>query len=92
MEPSQEFCASVTRAREDALGGMTRGGGGAQSFQPGEQLCAFLDDEHANRDPERVKAMHDTLAECLWRVPGTQPHQERTKVWNKGRVPPHNMD
>ena len=38
------------------------------TLQPGEQLCAFLDDVYALCDPERVKAIHDTLAECLWRV------------------------
>ena len=55
---------------------------------PGEQLCAFLDDVYALCDPERAKAIHDTLAECLWRVAGIQLHGGKTKVWNKGRVPP----
>ena len=59
---------------------------------PGEQLCAFLDDVYALCDPERVKAIHDTLAECLWRVAGIQLHGGKTKVWNKGRVPPPHVD
>ena len=58
------------------------------TFLPGEQLCAFLDDVYALCDPERVKAIHDTLAECLWRVADIQLHGGKTKVWNKGRVPP----
>ena len=59
------------------------------TLQPGEQLCAFLDDVYAFCDPRWVKA-NDTLAECLWRVVGIQLHRRKTKVWNKGRVPlPH---
>ena len=30
-----------------------------------------------------VKAIHDTLAECLLRVAGIQPHWGKTKVWRK---------
>ena len=43
-------------------------------------------------DPERAKAIHDTLAECLWRVAGIQLHGGKTKVWNQGRVPPPHVD
>ena len=56
------------------------------------QLCAFLDDVFALCDPQRVKVIHDTLAECLWRVAGIQLHREKTKVWNEGRVPPPHVD
>ena len=35
------------------------------TLQPGEQLCAFLDDVYALSDLDRVKPIHDTLAECL---------------------------
>ena len=56
------------------------------------QLCAFLDNVYALCDPQRVKAIHDTLAECLWRVAGIQLHRGKTKVWNKGRVSPPHVD
>ena len=60
------------------------------TLQPGEQLCAFVDDVYALCDLQRVKAIHDTLAEWLWRMVGIQLQQVKTKVWNKGRVPlPH---
>ena len=62
------------------------------TLKPGEQLCAFLDDVCALCDPERVKAIHEMLAECLWRVAGIQLRRETTKVWNKRRVPPPNVD
>ena len=62
------------------------------TLQPGEQLFVFWDDVHALCDPQRVKAIHDTLAECVWRVAGIQLHRGKTKVWNKGRVPPPHVD
>ena len=60
----------------------------AATLQPGEQLCAFLDDIYALCQPDRVKAIYDTLAECLFRVAGTRLHQGKTRVWNRGGVQP----
>ena len=59
----------------------------AATLQPGEQLCAFLDDVYALCQPDRVKAIYDTLAECL-RVAGIRLHQGKTRVWNRGGVQP----
>ena len=52
----------------------------AATLQPGEQLCAFLDDVYALCQPDRVKAIYDTLAECLYRVAGIRLHQGKTRV------------
>ena len=60
----------------------------AATLQPGEQLCAFLDDIYAPCQPDRVKAISDTLAECLFRVAGIRLHQGKTRVWNRGGVQP----
>ena len=63
----------------------------AVSLEPGEQLCAFLDDVYALCRPERVKAIHDKLADCLLRVAGIHLHQGKTRVWNKSGVPPDDV-
>ena len=60
----------------------------AATLEHGKQICAFLDDVYALCRPERVKAIFDTLAECLFRVAGIRPHQGKTRVWNRGGIPP----
>ena len=47
----------------------------ARPSSQGSSCAAFLDDVFALCDPERVKAIHDTFAECLWRVAGIQLHR-----------------
>ena len=37
---------------------------------------------------DRVKAICDTLAECLYKVAGIRLHQGKTRVWNRGGVQP----
>ena len=64
----------------------------ARPSSQGSSCALFLDDVYALCDPQRVKAIHDTLAKCLWRVAGIQLHRGKTKVWNKGRVPPPHVD
>ena len=58
------------------------------TLEHGEQICAFLDDVYVLCRPERVKAVHATLAECLFRVAGIRVSQGKTRVWNRGGVPP----
>ena len=61
-------------------------------LQPGEQLCAFLDDVYALCQPARVKLIHDALDRALHRVAGIRLHQGKTRVWNKGGVQPDHVD
>ena len=60
----------------------------AGTVEHGEQICGFLDDVYVLCRPERVNAIHDTLAECLIRVAGSRLQQGKTRVWNRGGVPP----
>ena len=39
-----------------------------------------------------MKDIHDALATSLFRVAGIQLHHGKTKVWNKGAVPPEDVD
>ena len=43
-------------------------------LQPGEQLCAFLDDVYVLCQLARVKFIHDALARALHRVAGILFH------------------
>ena len=61
-------------------------------LQPGEQLCAFLDDVYAVCQPARVKVIRDALARALHRVAGIRLHQGKTRVCNKGGVQPDHVD
>ena len=61
-------------------------------LQPGEQLCAFLDDVYALCQPARVKVIRDALARALHRVVGIRLHQGKTRVCNKGGVQPDHVD
>ena len=59
------------------------------ALQPGEFLCAFLDDVYAVSAPHRTRAIYDMLAEFLERVAGIQLHEGKTRVFNTaGREPP----
>ena len=64
----------------------------ATTLEPRDQLCAFLDDVYALCQPSRVKDIHDALATSLFRVAGIRLYHGNTKVWNKGGVPPENVD
>ena len=57
----------------------------AAQLEPGEQLCAFLDDIYVLCQPGRVKIIHDELSRCLSRVAGI------TRVWNKAGIPPEDV-
>ena len=63
----------------------------ARQLEPGEQLCAFLDDVYALCEPARVRPIYDLLADALHRAAGIQLHQGKTRVWNRGGVLPENI-
>ena len=48
-------------------------------MRPDEQIYAFLDDAYTMCQPERVRVLHDWLAESLIRVASIQTHNGKTK-------------
>ena len=60
-------------------------------LQPGEDLCAFLDDVYALCSPERVRPIYNLLAEAFRRHAGIELHAGKTKVWNKAGIEPPNI-
>ena len=52
-------------------------------LKEGEGLFAHLDDFNVMCDPTRVAEVHSTKE--MWRHARIQIHQEKTKIWNKGR-------
>ena len=64
----------------------------ARSLEPGEQLCAFLDDICLLCLPSRVQHLHKVLTEALSRHAGSQLHQGKTKTWNHAGIVPENVE
>ena len=64
----------------------------ARSLEPGEQLCAFLDDIYLLCLPSRVQHLHKVLTEALSRHAGIQLHQGKTKTWNHAGIVPENVE
>ena len=63
----------------------------ADVMRPDEQICAFLDDVYIVCQPERVRVLHDRLAESLIRVAGIHLHEGKTRVWNASGTVPDNV-
>ena len=63
----------------------------ATALQPGEQLCAFLDDENLLCEPSRVKELYVLLADALIRLAGIHLQQGKTRAWNRGGNSPDNI-
>ena len=63
----------------------------ADDMRPDEQICAFLDDVYIVCQPERVRILHDRLAESLIRVAGMHFHEGKTRVWNASGIVPDNV-
>ena len=64
----------------------------ANVMRPDEQVCAFLDDVYIVCQPERVRVLHDWLAESLIRVAGIHLHEGKTRVWNASGTMPDNVE
>ena len=64
----------------------------ARSLEPGEQLCAFLDDIYLLCPPSRVQHLHTVLTEALSRHASIQLHQGKTKTWNHAGIVPENVE
>ena len=64
----------------------------ARSLEPGEQLCAFLDDVYLLCQPSRVKTLFTVLSDALLRHAGIHLHQGKTKTWNSAVVIPDNVE
>ena len=63
----------------------------AAAMLPGEQLSAFLDDVYMLCQPDRVGPLYKLLEEALLRNAGIQPHQGKTKTWNRAGVIPEDI-
>ena len=62
-------------------------------LEPGEDICAFLDDVYVICKPERVRPIYDLLAAHLYDSAGIQLHTGRISVWNSaGICPPDIQD
>ena len=59
-------------------------------LEPGEHLCAFLEDSYMVCEPERP--LYNILGAALYREAGISLHTGKTCVWNRGGIVPAHVE